>query len=194
MPIPEATQFSPVARSPVSGRTIALAGTTMRPVESLGAINLRLVSDEAHITAEGVLGIGIPTASSTFIAGKTVSATWLGPNEWMIQAPDHEIDALHAQLEDNLSDHHVAVTVVSDHSVAIELSGPGARRILEKGCPLDLHPRAFAAGACGQSRFLRAPVLIAKLDDTPRYLIRTRRSVAEYLWDALEDAFRKEPE
>ena len=121
-----------------------------------------------------------------------VSATWLGPNEWMIQAPDHEIDALHAQLEDNLSDHHVAATIVSDHSVAIELSGPGARRILEKGCPLDLHPRAFPAGACGQSQFLQAVLLIAKLDDSPSFLIRTRRSFAEYLWEALADAVKKD--
>ena len=70
MPMPEETQFSPVARSPVSGRSVVWAGISMRPVESLGAINLRLVSDEARVAAEGVLGVDIPTAPNTLRRGR----------------------------------------------------------------------------------------------------------------------------
>ena len=192
--MPEETRFSPVARSPFAGRSVMLEEVSMKPVESLGAINLRLVSEGARIAAERVLGVDIPTVPNTFTSGGAVSAFWLGPDEWMIQAPGRKLEALHARLEKHLSDHHASVTVVSDHTVAIGLSGPGARRILEKGCPLDLHPRAFAAGACGQSHFLQATLLIAKIDDAPTYLIRTRRSMAEYLWEALDDAARKEQE
>ena len=132
----------------------------------------------------------MPERANTFASNGKVIVLWLGPDEWMVQAPHEAIADLQAALEAALSGQHAAVTEVSDHSVAITLSGGGARRILEKGCPLDLHPRAFGTGQCGQSHFLQAVIIVAQLDQD-RYLLRVRRSMSEYLWDALADAIAK---
>ena len=62
------------------------------------------------------------------------------------------------------------------------------RELLAKGCPLDLHPRAFDVGQCAQSHLAKAPILIRQLDREPSFEIVVRRSFADYFWLWLEDA------
>ena len=54
-------------------------------------------------------------------------------------------EELTAQLAGVLEEHEArGQTVdVSANRTAIEVSGPSARAVLEKGCRMDLHPRAF---------------------------------------------------
>ena len=185
--------FTPVARSLISANEpVTTDGASLRQVEGFGTLNLRLKDEASYKAAAKALGVDIPTKANTFAGDETCLVLWLGPNEWMVQVPDEKIGDLHSKLEKALSKHHVAVTIVSDHSVAMEVSGPDARVILEKGCPLDLHPRAFSTGHCAQSHFLQAVIIIAQLDDAPRYLIRIRRSMSEYLWEALSEAIARQ--
>ena len=55
---------------------------------------------------------------------------------------------------------HHALTDVSDGLVTFTLAGPSARDVLAKGCPLDLHPRAFTPGSCARSLLAKADVLL----------------------------------
>lgn len=183
-------QFNPVARSLISAKPAISGIASLRVVEDLGTINLRLITDEARIKAGKTLGLDVPTAANRFVVNGDYSLFWLGPNEWLLQAPDARIADLHAELEAALNGQRAAATVVSDHSVAIELTGSGARHVLEKGCPLDLHDRSFAEGHCAQSHYLQAVVILARTGPD-RYLLRVRRSMGEYLWDALADAIAK---
>lgn len=190
--MPKDTLFAPAARSLVSGKQPVQGHVSLAPIPDLGAINVRLRSKAALKAAEQALGIGIPAAPNTHALKDDVRIVWLGPDEWMIQTSDRRTETVHCSLCEALEQHTGAATIVSDHSVALELSGPGARTVLEKGCPLDLHPRAFRAGHCAQSHFLQAVILLIQVDDSPRYVLRVRRSMAEYLWDALADAIVKE--
>jgi sarcosine oxidase subunit gamma len=67
--------------------------------------------------------------------------------------------------------------------------------VLAKGCPLDLHPRAFPPGACAQSLLAKVAVLIHLQDDDrargPSFDVYVARSFAHYLWMWLEDAGRE---
>ena len=87
---------------------------------------------------------------------------------------------------------HAAIVDVSDGRVALRLAGPNARDVLAKGCPLDLHPRAFPSGSCAQSLLAKAAVLIHLLDDDPHrgptFDLYVARSSAHYLFAWLEDA------
>ena len=86
---------------------------------------------------------------------------------------------------------HAAVTNVTDNWTVIALAGPKALDVLAKGCPLDLHPRAFPAGSVAQSMICQADVVLHRADDVdgvPRLRIYVRRSFAQYLWDWLADA------
>jgi sarcosine oxidase subunit gamma len=182
--------FSPVAQSLITGKSPVTGTASLPQAEESGTLNLRLAEGTARGAAAKARGAEVPETPNTFASNGSVTVLWLGPDEWMVQAPRGAIADLQAALEAALSGQHAAVTEVSDHSVAMELSGAGARRTLEKGCPLDLHPRTFSPGQCAQSHFLQAVILLAQLDQD-LYLLRVRRSMSEYLWDALADAIAK---
>jgi sarcosine oxidase subunit gamma len=72
--------------------------------------------------------------------------------------------------------------------VAFEIGGPDARELLESGCPIDLHPRAFHAGSCAQTLLGRTGVLLHQVSDEPRYRLWVRPSFTRYLAAWLDDA------
>ncbi|MCW5698485.1 MAG: hypothetical protein KIT00_01450 [Rhodospirillales bacterium] len=138
-----------------------------------------------------VLGIAPPTEPNTvtgpedFADGARI--LWLGPDEWLIVGGDVDAEPSGA-LRLALSDRHAAVVDVSDGRAVIALSGPNARDVLAKGCPLDLHPRAFGPGRCAQTVLAKAHVILHQIDASPSYEIYVHRSFADYLWSWLEDA------
>lgn len=150
------------------------------------------VSDAGFATAIAqVLGVGLPMEPNTSASAKRCTALWLGPDEWLIIVPDGcETETLSA-LTAALSGRHHAVTDVSDGGAVIGLAGARARDVLMKGCSLDLHPRAFAAGQCAQTRLARCHVLLHQIEATPTYDVYTQRSFADYVWRWLEDAARE---
>lgn len=118
---------------------------------------------------------------------------WLGPDEWLVvSAPGSEI-ALEAKLAAALAPHGGTVTDVTETRTTIVVTGPNARDVLAKGCPLDLHPRVFAAGACAQSLIAKVGVILHRTDggepgEHLRFELHVLRSFADYLWRFLEDA------
>ena len=62
-----------------------------------------------------------------------------------------------------------------------------ARDVLEKGCPLDLHPRAFESGTAYVTAIGSVPVLLWKLEQE-RYWVLPRASFADFLGRWLLDA------
>ena len=90
--------------------------------------------------------------------------------------------------------HHAAVDV-SDYYTVIRVTGFKARALMQKGCPLDLHPRAFGPGQCAGTVFHHAAVFVAQtdaLDDgSATYDVQIRWSFAKYLWDYFADGARE---
>lgn len=102
------------------------------------------------------------------------SVLWLGPTEWLV------VDGAPVDLPGGVD--------VSANRTTIELSGQHARDVLEKGCTLDLHPRAFTAGRCAQTTVARTQVILWQTSDAPVYHLLVRGSFAQYLADWLVDA------
>ncbi len=96
--------------------------------------------------------------------------------------------AIESAVRGAAGDAFVVAVDVSANRLAFELSGPRARELLESGCPIDLHPRAFRAGSCAQTLLARANVLLHQVGDEPRYRIWIRPSFARYLAAWLTDA------
>lgn len=118
---------------------------------------------------------------------------WLGPDEWLVVAADGAEAELEARLTAAVAPHGGTVTDVSESRTTIVVSGPNARDVLAKGCPLDLHPRAFAAGACAQSLVAKVGVILHRTDtaapgEPARFELHALRSFADYLWRFLDDA------
>ena len=125
-------------------------------------------------------GIALPREPNT----ATENALWLGPDEWLICGDSDPAPALREAVKGL----HGTVTDVGEGRAVIGLSGPHARDVLAKGCPLDLHPREFRPGRCAQSILAQAAIILHQRDATPSYDIHVARSYAGYLWSWLEDA------
>jgi sarcosine oxidase subunit gamma len=178
------------------------AGLAMTERPHRGMVNLRLDPGNAEAMAalEAAFGFALPTTANETAGDGDTIALWLGPDEWWLVVPGPEPEAgpeLAEKLRAALAGHFAAATEVGESRTCIRVSGPKARALLQKGCPLDLHPRAFAAGACAQSILAKAGVTLHLFADEsaaqagaegPVFDIYVARSYAEYLWAWLEDA------
>lgn len=156
----------------------------------LGHLILRGEPARRNLTSgvKRVLGVSLPRKPNTVAAADDVKILWLGPDEWLVVTPPGRESEIVPALRGALVKAFASVTDVSSAQTVINIEGPKARDALAKGCPLDLHPRAFASGQSAQSRIAKADAIIHQLDDTPSFDLFVRRSFAEYLWSWLTDA------
>jgi sarcosine oxidase subunit gamma len=175
--------------SPLAGWSPGgLRGVAMRELAFLTAVNLRV--DPAGAAARRIgelLGAALPTEPTTVAAAGRRFVLWLGPDEWLVLGPDQPVAALVESLRGPLAGGPGSAVDVSAQRTTIELTGPRARAVLAKGCPLDLHPRAFQAGRCAQTLVGRAQVLVWQAGDEA-YRLLVRASFAGYLAAWLADA------
>ena len=174
------------------------AGVALAERPHRGMVNLRLdPSDETAMNAFAeAFGFALPVRPNTTAGNGEARALWLGPDEWWLVVPGPEPEAgpeLADKLRAPLADHFATVTEVGESRTCIRIAGPKARALLQKGCPLDVHPRAFGAGACAQTILAKATVAIhlsadESAADGPAFEVYVLRSFAEYLWAWLEDA------
>jgi sarcosine oxidase subunit gamma len=153
-------------------------------------------ADRIFMAAVGrTLDLLLPGEPNTTAGRGELAALWLGPDAWLLTCPPDALARCIDDLRAALADVHAAIVDVSDGRVGLRLAGPNARDVLAKGCPLDLHPRAFAVGRCAQSLLAKASVLLHLLDDDagrgPTFDLYVARSFAPYLWAWLEDAGRE---
>jgi sarcosine oxidase subunit gamma len=134
-----------------------------------------------------VLGCALPLQVGE-VAGATARLLALGPDEWLVVAPDDARAALLARLEGALVGRHHALVDLSASRAVILIAGPSARALLARGCPLDLHPSVFRAPRCAESLVGRVGVLIEQTDEAPSYRLYVRASLAAFLADWLIDA------
>ncbi len=174
------------------------AGVALAERPHRGMVNLRRdPADETAMNAFAeAFGFALPVQPNTSAGNGEASALWLGPDEWWLVVPGPEPEAgpeLADKLRAALADGFAAVTEVGESRTCIRIAGPKARALLQKGCPLAFHPRAFRVGACAQTLLATATVAIHLVADEsvaegPVFEVYVLRSFAEYLWAWLEDA------
>jgi sarcosine oxidase subunit gamma len=136
--------------------------------------------------------VTLPTRPNTTARSSSLTIFWLGPRSWLLVAanPASPLTDFTAK-RDALNQAGGALFDLSASRVAYRIAGEHARSVLESGCPLDLHPRAFRAGACAQSVFGRISVLFYRPDETPTWIIMVARSFARDTWEALQQSARQ---
>lgn len=171
------------ARAEVTGpRAVSL-----REVPFLTQVGLRVVPDsEAARRIEGRLGVSLPDKVGAVGRGDGVVALWLAPDEFLLLS-SRPASKLVGELVDDLGDDPGAVVDLSANRTTLELAGPSARAVLEKGCALDLHPSVFASGAAYVTAIGSVPVILWKPADEV-YRLLPRSSFADFLGRWLLDA------
>lgn len=188
-------ELTMVRRSPLGGLARELMERAVTGARSVRVsewgfttmVSLRVdPTSPAAEALEAVLGTPLPRSAGEVAGHDQHSVLWQGPDEWLVVSR-MPAGRLVAALQESVADAHAAVVDVSANRTVLELRGSAARAVLEKGCPLDLHPRAFAPGRAVATTLARIPLVLWQVGPDS-YRLLPRSSFAEYVARWLLDA------
>lgn len=144
-------------------------------------------SPAVRAAAEQALTLQLPASACRAVPDGERAALWLGPDEWLLIAPDGVSASLAAALSEALQALPYSLVDVSHRQIALVLNGPQAEMLLAAGCPLDLDTRAFPVNMCTRTVLGKAEVVLWRTA-TQRFRIEVWRSFAAYVSAFLAEA------
>jgi sarcosine oxidase subunit gamma len=139
-------------------------------------------------------GLALPVQANTASVQSATGITggrqlfWLGPDEWLLKTHDGMGEAVEVALRSALAGKHFAVVQVGSGNTTLTVQGAAAADLINRGCPMDLHPRGFGNGALAQTHIAKANVVLYCLQAGQSYEVTVRRSFADYLYNWLCEA------
>ncbi len=156
------------------------------------AIRLVVRADTAAAANIGMaIGVLLGTAPCRAVVVRERTALWLGPDEWLVLAPETESAPAQQALAALGS-----IVDVSHGYVGIEVRGPRAAWCINAFNALDLDPHGFPVGACTRTLFGKVGIVLWRAE-AEVFRIEAARSHAPYVWQCLAEAsreFRPAPE
>lgn len=195
--LPAVPHPAPVARPAAAVEMVALAPMTLLAVRA-----------GSHAATSIGLGISVllPTVPNRSVIARERAALWLGPDEWLIQAPPGVMapsattpgattpgattlgaTTLAAQARKAAEPYPASVVDVSHATRALEIVGPRAAWCLNAFCALDLDLSAFPVGRCTRTVLGKAGVVLWRVA-TEVFRLEVPRSWLPYVWACLEEA------
>lgn len=153
-----------------------------------GMITLRgnLAAKDLKAAASAVAGVAMPGVNEANCEGER-GLCWMSPDELLVLCPYDVVQANTAQLQQALTGTHALAVNVSDARAVFRVSGPVAREVMAKLCPVDLSPAAFSPGMFRRTRMAQVPAAFWMVDEQT-FQIVCFRSVAQYVFDLLSVA------
>lgn len=145
----------------------------------LATVMLRKNGDVASIGA--VLGVDMPTGPSC-VTGNASTVIGTGPGTWLVFSPGPD-PAWALDLAARLPG--ASVSDQSGGYEILQLSGPSARAVLQKGAFIDLHPSAFGAGAAATTVIAHIGTVIWQPDESETFHVGLFRSFSASFHDWL---------
>jgi sarcosine oxidase subunit gamma len=185
-------------RSPLAGTARQLMDRSITGARSVRVSEWRFATmvsvrvDPASPAAAALgdaLGAALPRRCGEVSSSGKHSVLWLGPDEWLVVS-HASADELVPALVEAAGATTAAIVDVSANRTILELNGAAARGVLEKGCPTDLHPRAFGPGQAVTTTLARVPLLLWQVGPQS-YRLLPRASFAEYVAAWLLDAMQE---
>lgn len=153
-----------------------------------GMITLRGDLGDATLQAAVTEATGAQMPDLRQIAeGGTGVVAWMSPDELLLLVPHTQAPAIAARLSQALSDQHAMVAEVSDARAVFTVTGPTAREVIAKLCPVDMAPGRFEAGEMRRTRMAQVPAAFW-LSAPDQITVICFRSVAQYVFDLLSHA------
>ena len=142
--------------------------------------------------AEGcgrALGLALPRDACRAAEAGERAALWLGPDEWLLLAPERDTAPLFAAVEAELGAVPHALVDVSHRQVGFAVAGGRAAALVNAGCPLDLDLSAFPVGTCTRTVLGKCDVALWRRGPE-LFRLEVNRSFADYLAGYLRMAER----
>jgi sarcosine oxidase subunit gamma len=121
-------------------------------------------------------GLELPTGPAA-VSSANHTLIWAGPSQWLLLAKSYTGFARQCAGLAGLA----ALTDQSDGRAVLSLSGRMARKVLAKGCMVDLHPRAFPVGMTALTGIAHIAIQLWRSEDDidgAVYAIMVPRSMA----------------
>lgn len=118
------------------------------------------------------------------IDGTSIAFLGTGPRNWLAISPDAGMPATLAEIAGSSG----AVANQSDGYAVLEIGGPKARSLFEKGLAIDLHPAVFATGDAAVTSCAHIGVILWQIDAAPTYGVALFRSYAGSFRHWLEES------
>jgi sarcosine oxidase subunit gamma len=145
--------------------------------------------DLMRSAAEPTAGVGFSAQPCRAMTQGERATLWLGPDEWLLIAPEAEGPVLESLLERALAGIPHSLVDVSHRQGACELRGPQAAILLSAGCPLDLDESAFPIGMCTRTVLAKAEVVLWR-SAAQTFRLEVARSFVAYVSQFIAEAAR----
>lgn len=162
-----------------------MTATTITELAPATRISLRAV-DPAAVGAG--LGLALPTKIGARAVTGGRSALCLGPDEWLIEAPEGEGGAITESLARLSLVTLLSAVEVSDREIMLALSGTAVLDLLATGCPRDLAKLPIGSGC--RTLFDTVQVVLTR-EAGDRFHLTVWRSFAPHLRALLDIAARE---
>ncbi len=136
--------------------------------------------------AKKVSGVDMPEKRGANIKGDN-GLCWMAPDELLILCPHMDAPTIVTQIDKALKGTHYLAVNVSDARAVFRVDGQGAREVLAKLTPADLHPDSFGPGEIRRTRLAQVPAAFW-MTGPQTFEIVCFRSVAQYVFDLLSNA------
>ncbi len=144
----------------------------------------------AEAAAAAPLGLALPQQACRAATQGDRAALWLGPDEWLLLAPEADGPALAAALAAALAGLPHALVDVGHRQAGLLVEGPAATAVLNAGCPLDLDISAFPVGMCTRTVFAKSQIVLWRTGPE-RFHVEAWRSFMPYVEAYLTEAARE---
>ena len=133
------------------------AAAAIRIEDAAPALRLSLRVKPAHReTLGGALGLALPTRVGARVAAGGTEALCLGPDEWLLTAPEGTDLATPARAVYATAPH--SLVDISDREITLRLSGPAVLDVLAACCPRNVG--AMPVGSAARTVFDSATVIL----------------------------------
>ena len=154
---------------------------TIAALPPVARFNLRVRSADLA-AASKAFGVPLPQRIGQGVHADGRSAWALGPDEWLLHAPEADASAIAAAFATIRADTPHSLVDISDRELAIAVEGARAEELLTAGCPIDL--RRIDPGDAKRTVFDTAQIVLLR-DAPDRFRIEVWRSFASHVEDLL---------
>lgn len=168
------------------------------PVKSFDAVSVAVLPPVARLNlriahanlgaASKAFGLPLPGKIGQGAVKDDRAAWCLGPDEWLLHAPEVEQVAIVADFAAARANAPHSLTVISDREFPIAITGHGAQELLSVACPLDLS--RMAPGTAKRTLFDTAQVVLIR-DADDAFRIEVWRSFFPHVSELLDLALRE---
>lgn len=175
-----------MSAEPLSPATLSDGPVRVSLAPPCARLSLRARGD--LVPLDGALGLSLPERTGKRAAAGAVEVIRLGPDEWILHAPEAELPRLIDACAKVYAAHPHSLVDISGREVTYVIEGPAAAELLTIGCPRD--PDSIAAGEGRRTVFDGVSVILWR-DSATRFRLDCWQSFAPHVHSLLETGCRE---